>query len=91
MKGDISTHVKFENKCPFQVEVYLHDYDSSLVEYDDIGPREVYQTKTYAIHPWSARDSNTGVLQLIDNKAVFYPRKTRQPETVSITSSQGMC
>ena len=38
MKGDISTYVKFENKCPFQVEVYLHDYDSSLVEYDDLGP-----------------------------------------------------
>jgi hypothetical protein len=90
-KGDISTYVKFENKCPFHVKVYWHDYDSSLVEYDDLGPGKVHQTKTYVTHPWSARDSNTEVSQLIDNKAVFYPRKTRQPERVFITSSQGMC
>ena len=91
LKGDISTYVKFENKCPFHVKVYWHDYDSSLVEYDDIGPGEVYQTKTYVTHPWSARDANTRVSQFIDNKAVFYPRETRPPETVFITPSQGKC
>ena len=42
LKGDISTYVKFENKCPFHVKIYWHDYDSSLVEYDDLGPGEVY-------------------------------------------------
>ncbi|XP_048776261.1 von Hippel-Lindau disease tumor suppressor-like [Ostrea edulis] len=73
LNNDITTHVRFQNRCDRNATLYWLNFKGNLVRYSILKKGEYIDMITYVTHPWCAKEVVTNDRLVIDKEPVYYP------------------
>lgn len=73
LNNDISTYVRFKNRCDRIATLFWFNFKGELVRYSILKKGEFIDMNTYVTHPWCARETVTNDRLLVDKQPVYYP------------------
>ena len=73
LNNDISTYVRFKNRCDRIATLFWLNFKGDLVRYSVLKKDEFIDMNTYVTHPWCAREIVTNDRLVIDKQPVYQP------------------
>ncbi|XP_022339945.2 von Hippel-Lindau disease tumor suppressor-like [Crassostrea virginica] len=73
LNNDISTYVRFKNRCDRIATLFWLNFKGDLVRYSVLKKDEFIDMNTYVTHPWCAREIVTNDRLEIDKQPVYQP------------------
>lgn len=73
LNNDISTYVRFKNRCDRIATLFWFNFKGELVRYSILKKGEFIDMNTYVTHPWCARETVTNDRLVVDKQPVYYP------------------
>jgi von Hippel-Lindau disease tumor supressor len=73
LNNDITTYVRFKNRCDRQATLYWFNFQGNLVRYAILKKGEYIDMITYVTHPWCAKEVVSNDRLVINKESVYYP------------------